>query len=49
MLWVVVIVLLFFWVLGVVTSHTMSGYLHVLYVLAIGAALARVIVKRHVL
>ena len=49
MLWFLVIVLMFVWVLGVATGHTMAGYIHVLYVLAMLVAIARVVMKRHVL
>lgn len=49
MLWIVAFVLTFFWVLGVATSYTMSGYIHVLYVLAMIAGLVRVISRRGVL
>lgn len=48
MLWTMVIVLLFFWVLGVATSHTMSGFIHILYALAMVAAVVRIIRKRGV-
>ena len=49
MLWIVVIVLMIVWVLGVTTGYTLSGYVHLLYVFAVAAALARVIMNRHVL
>jgi hypothetical protein len=49
MLWLVVFVLMFVWVLGVATSNTISGFIHVLYVLAMVAALVQVISKRGVL
>ena len=47
-LWTIVIVLLLFWVLGMATSNTMSGYIHVFYALAILAAVFRIITKRGV-
>ena len=49
MLRFVVIGLIFVWVLGVATGHSMAGYIHVLYVLAMLVALARILMKRHVL
>jgi hypothetical protein len=49
MLWFVVLVLMFVWVLAVATGHMMAGYIHVVYVLAMLVAIARVIMKRHVL
>ena len=48
MLWMMVIVLLSLWVLGLATSHTMSGYIHVLYAVAMVAAVARIVSKRGV-
>ena len=46
MLWTIFIVLLVLWGLGMVTSHTMGGFLHVLLVVAIAAVLIRVIQGR---
>jgi Family of unknown function (DUF5670) len=48
MLWIAVLVLLFVWVVGVATSHTLSGYINVLYVLASILALIGVVLKRRV-
>ena len=48
MLWAMVIVLLALWVLGRSTSHTASGYIHILYALAIITAVDRIISKRRV-
>ena len=49
MLWIIAISLLFLWVLAVATSNTMYGYVHILFVLAMLAALLRVILRRGVL
>jgi hypothetical protein len=46
MLWTIFVVLLVLWGLGVVTSHTMGGFLHLLLVVAIAAVLIRVIQGR---
>jgi hypothetical protein len=46
LLWVIAIVLVVFWVLGLGTAYTMGGLIHVLLVLAIIAILARVILGR---
>jgi len=46
MLWTIFIVLLVLWALGMVTSHTMGGFLHLLLVVAIAAVLIRVIQGR---
>jgi hypothetical protein len=39
MLWTIVVVLLVLWLLGLVTSYTLGGLLHVLLVIAIIMAL----------
>lgn len=48
MLWTIAVVLLILWLLGLVTSYTMGGLVHVLLVLAIIAVLVRVIQGRRV-
>jgi len=35
MLWTVAVVLIILWALGLVTSHTMGGFVHVVLVIAI--------------
>ena len=47
-MWVVAVVLGVLWVLGLATSTTMGGFIHILLVLAIVAVLVRVIVGRRV-
>lgn len=46
MLMTVVVVLLILWVLGLVTSYTMGGLIHILLVVAIIVILVRVIQGR---
>jgi len=46
MLWTVFVVLLVLWLLGLVTSTTMGGFIHILLVLAIAVVLIRVIQGR---
>jgi hypothetical protein len=46
MLYTLAIVLLILWALGLVTSTTMSGFIHVLLVIAIVLVLVRVISGR---
>jgi hypothetical protein len=46
MLWTVFIVLLVLWLLGIVTSYTFGGFIHVLLILAIVVILIRVIQGR---
>ena len=43
MLYTVAVVMLILWVLGLVTSYTMGGSIHVLLVIAIVVVLVRVI------
>lgn len=49
MLWTISIVLLVLWLLGLVSSYTMGGYIHILLVLAIVAVLVRLITGRKLL
>ena len=46
MLWTIVVVLLILWVLGLVSSYTMGGLIHVLLVIAIIVMLVNVIQGR---
>ncbi|MCB9726858.1 MAG: lmo0937 family membrane protein [Deltaproteobacteria bacterium] len=49
MLWTIAVVLLVAWALGLVTSYTMGGFIHILLVVAIIVVLVRVIQGRRVL
>jgi hypothetical protein len=46
LLWTVAVILLILWVLGLVTSYTLGGFVHILLVLAIIVVLIRVIQGR---
>ena len=46
MLWTIAVVLFILWALGMVTSYTMSGFIHILLVVAIITVLIRVIQGR---
>jgi hypothetical protein len=46
LLWTVAIILLILWLLGLVTSFTLGGFIHILLVLAIVVVLIRVIQGR---
>ena len=46
MLWTIFVVLLVLWLLGVITSYSLGGFIHVLLVLAIAVVLIRVIQGR---
>jgi hypothetical protein len=43
MLYTIAIVMLILWLLGLVTSYTMGGFIHILLVIAIVMVLLRVI------
>ena len=46
MLWTIFIVLLVLWLLGVVSSYTLGGFIHILLVLAIVAVVIQLIQGR---
>ncbi len=46
MLWTLAIVLTCLWLLGLVSSYTLGGFIHVLFVLAVVLVLVRVIQGR---
>ena len=49
MLWTIFTVLVVLWLLGVVTSFTLGGFIHILLVLAVVAVLIRLIQGRPVI
>ncbi|MHB1025058.1 MAG: lmo0937 family membrane protein [Desulfobacteria bacterium] len=49
MLWTIAVVLLVLWAVGLVSSYTMGGFIHVLLVIAIVVVLISVIQGRKVL
>jgi len=49
MLYFIAIVLLVLWLLGMVSAYTMSGFIHILLVIAVVVILVRVIQGRKVL
>ncbi|KAB0663792.1 lmo0937 family membrane protein [Oryzomonas japonica] len=49
MLWTICVILIVLWVLGMVTSYTMGGLIHILLVIAIVVVLVRIIQGRKVL
>ncbi len=48
MLYTVAVILLVLWVLGLVSSYTMGGLIHILLVVAIVVVLVRIIQNRRV-
>jgi hypothetical protein len=49
MLWTIAFILIALWLLGVVTSYTMGGFIHILLVIAIIVVMVRLIQGRRVL
>lgn len=49
MLWTICMVLIVLWLLGMVSSYTMGGLIHILLVIAIIVLLVRIIQGRRVL
>ena len=49
MLWTLAVILVVLWALGMVTSYTMGGFVHILLVVAVIAVLVRVIQGRKIL
>ena len=49
MLWLIFWILVVMWILGMVSSYTLGGFLHILLVLAVVAILIRVIQGRRAL
>ena len=48
MLWTIAVILLVLWVLGLVSSYTLGGFLHILLVLAVIALVVGLLQRRRV-
>ena len=48
MLWTIFVILLVMWLLGLVTSYTLGGFIHILLIVAIAVALIQIIQGRRV-
>lgn len=48
MLWTIAVILLLLWLLGIITSYTLSGFIHILLVVALVVVLVRLIQGRRV-
>jgi hypothetical protein len=46
MLWTIFVILLVLWLLGMVSSYTMGGFIHILLIVALAVILIRVIQGR---
>jgi Family of unknown function (DUF5670) len=49
MLWTIFVILLVLWLLGLVTSYTLGGFIHILLVIAVVVVLIRIIQGRKLL
>lgn len=49
MLWTILVVLLVLWLLGIVTSYTMGGFIHILLVIAVVVLIIRLVSGRRIL
>ena len=43
MLWTIFVILMVMWLLGMATTYTLGGFIHILLVLAIASVLMRII------
>jgi hypothetical protein len=46
MLWTIFVILLVLWALGLVSSYTLGGYIHLLLIIAVAVLLIRIIQGR---
>jgi len=46
MLWTIFVILMIMWLLGIATSYTLGGFIHILLLLAIASVLIRIIQGR---
>ena len=49
MLWTIAVILIVLWALGLVSSYTMGGFIHLLIIIAIVAVLIRIIQGKKIL
>lgn len=48
MLWILAVLLVVLWALGLVTSYTLGGFIHILLVLAVVVVLVRLVQGRRI-
>jgi hypothetical protein len=48
MLWTIFVILIVLWLLGMVSSYTLGGFIHLLLLLAVGALIINLIQGRRV-
>jgi hypothetical protein len=49
MLWTIFVILLVLWALGLVSSYTLGGYIHILLIIAVAVLLIQIIQGRRAL
>jgi hypothetical protein len=49
MLWTIAVVILLLWLLGMISSYTLGGFIHILLVVALVVVLVRIIQGRRVI
>jgi hypothetical protein len=49
MLWIIAVILIALWLLGIVTSFTLGGFIHILLIIAIIMILVRIIRGQRIL
>ena len=49
MIWTIVVIVLLLWLLGVITSYTLGGFIHILLVVALIVVLVRLIQGRRLM
>ena len=49
MLWTISVILVILWLLGLVSSHTMGGFIHILLIIAVIVVLINIIQGRRAL
>lgn len=49
MLWIIAVVLMVLWLLGIVTTYTLGGFIHILLIVAIILVLVRIIKGKRIL
>jgi hypothetical protein len=49
MLWTLAVILVLMWLLGMITAYTMSGFIHILLVVALVVVLVRIIQGRRLI
>ncbi len=47
MLWTIFVLLLLMWLLGMVSSYTLGGFIHILLIVAVAVVLIRIIQGRN--